>query len=136
MPFAQAIRSHPQAGGISGRVVLDWEEPPPNFLKGLGSCFAEQDLGEAACEIDGMVGAGMVVRRRALVECGWLHRPLLADRIGKRLVSGGDCGTYCGSRLSIVVYAGCSAAASHLQKPNKLAICSLSCMGWVEANRE
>lgn len=89
--IAQAIRSHPQAGGISGRVVLEWEEPPPNFLKGLGSCFAEQDLGEAACEIDGMVGAGMVVRRRALVECGWLHRPLLADRIGKRLVSGGDC---------------------------------------------
>jgi glycosyltransferase involved in cell wall biosynthesis len=89
--IAQAIRSHPQAGGISGRVVLDWEEPPPNFLKGLGSCFAEQDLGEAAREIDDMVGAGMVVRRTALVECGWLQRPLLADRVRKRLVSGGDC---------------------------------------------
>src|SRR5215469_1114012 len=61
--IAQAIRSHPEAGGISGRVVLDWEEPPPNFLTGLGTCFAEQDLGEAACEIDDMVGAGMVVRR-------------------------------------------------------------------------
>jgi len=32
----------------------------------------------------------MVVRREALVECGWLERPLLADRVGKRLVSGGD----------------------------------------------
>jgi len=89
--IAQAIRSHPEAGGISGRVVLDWEEPPPNFLEGLGSCFAEQELGEAAREIDDMVGAGMVVRRRALVECGWLQCPLLADRVGKRLVSGGDC---------------------------------------------
>jgi hypothetical protein len=32
----------------------------------------------------------MVVSRKALVECGWLERPLLADRVGKRLISGGD----------------------------------------------
>jgi len=32
----------------------------------------------------------MVVRRAAPAECGWVERPLLADRIGKRLVSGGD----------------------------------------------
>ena len=88
--IAQAIRSHPQAGGIGGRVVLDWEEPPPDFLWGLGSCFAEQELGAAVHEVGNLVGAGMVVRRTALVECGWLQRPLLADRVGKRLISGGD----------------------------------------------
>jgi len=32
----------------------------------------------------------MVVRRAALVECGWLERPLLSDRAGRRLMSGGD----------------------------------------------
>ena len=37
-----------------------------------------------------LVGAGMVVRRAAPAECGWVERPLLADRIDKRLVSGGD----------------------------------------------
>jgi glucosyl-dolichyl phosphate glucuronosyltransferase len=88
--IAQAARSHPHAGGIGGRVLLDWEEPPPNFVKNFGFCFAEQDSGEVACEVDSLVGAGMVVRRAALAECGWLERPLLADRIGKHLVSGGD----------------------------------------------
>src|SRR5215469_8348858 len=32
----------------------------------------------------------MLVRRAALVECGWLERPLLSDRAGRRLISGGD----------------------------------------------
>jgi glycosyltransferase involved in cell wall biosynthesis len=88
--IVQAIRSHPEAGGIGGRVVLDWEKPPPDSFRGLGGCFAEQELGKAGCEAGNLVGAGMVVRRAALVECGWLQRPLLADRVGKRLVSGGD----------------------------------------------
>src|SRR5215472_2650727 len=88
--IAKAIRLHPDAGGIGGRVVLDWEQPPPDFVKGFGFCFAEQDPGELEREMDGLVGAGMVVSRAALVKCGWLERPLLADRIGKRLVSGGD----------------------------------------------
>ena len=32
----------------------------------------------------------MVLRRSALIESGWLDRPLVADRVGKSLVSGGD----------------------------------------------
>jgi GT2 family glycosyltransferase len=88
--IAEAIRSHPQAGAIGGRVVLDWEQPPPDFIKSFGFCFAEQEAGHVAREISSLVGAGMVVRREALAECGWLERPLLGDRIGKRLVSGGD----------------------------------------------
>jgi glycosyltransferase involved in cell wall biosynthesis len=88
--IAHAIRLHPAAGAIGGRVVLDWEQPPPAFFKRFGYCFAEQEPGEAACELSSLVGAGMVVSRKALVECGWLERPLLADRVGKRLVSGGD----------------------------------------------
>jgi hypothetical protein len=37
-----------------------------------------------------LVGAGLVIRRAAIAETGWLERQLLADRVGKRLVSGGD----------------------------------------------
>jgi glycosyltransferase involved in cell wall biosynthesis len=88
--IAHAIRSHPHAGAIGGRVVLDWEQPPPAVFKRFGFCFAEQEPGGAACELSSLVGAGMVVCRKVLVECGWLERPLLADRVGKRLVSGGD----------------------------------------------
>ena len=88
--IARAIRRNPESGAIGGRVVLDWEKAPPNFVKGFGWCFAEQELGQAACKVDGLVGAGMVVRRAALVECGWLERPLLSDRAGRRLMSGGD----------------------------------------------
>jgi glycosyltransferase involved in cell wall biosynthesis len=88
--IADTIRSHPSAGAVGGRVVLEWERPPPRSFKYFGFCFAEQEPGGAACELDSLVGAGMVVSRKALVECGWLERPLLADRVGKRLVSGGD----------------------------------------------
>jgi len=88
--IAQAIWSHPQAGAVGGRVVLDWERPPPAFFKRFGFCFAEQEPGAAACELNSLVGAGMVVSRKALVECGWVERPLLADRVGHRLISGGD----------------------------------------------
>jgi glycosyltransferase involved in cell wall biosynthesis len=88
--IADTIRLHPGAGAIGGRVVLDWERPPPATFKRFGFCFAEQDPGGAARELNSLVGAGMVVSREALVECGWLERPLLADRVGKRLVSGGD----------------------------------------------
>lgn len=86
----RAILTHPDAGGIGGRVVLDWELPPPAYLREFGFCFAEQDAGDADCVVDNLAGAGMVVRRSALVESGWSDRPLIADRVGKRLVSGGD----------------------------------------------
>ncbi len=63
---------------------------PPAFLDGFGFCFAEQDHGSQARIVDNLAGAGMVLRRTALIACGWVQQPLLADRIGKRLVSGGD----------------------------------------------
>ena len=37
-----------------------------------------------------LVGAGMVVRRDALIATGWPRDQWLEDRIGRRLVSGGD----------------------------------------------
>jgi glycosyltransferase involved in cell wall biosynthesis len=88
--IGDAICRHGDAGGIGGKVVLDWETPPPAYLKDFGFCFAAQDHGDVDCMVDSLAGAGMALRRSALAESGWLDRPLLADRVGKKLVSGGD----------------------------------------------
>jgi hypothetical protein len=37
-----------------------------------------------------LAGAGLIVNRTALTACGWSEGPLVADRVGKSLVSGGD----------------------------------------------
>jgi glycosyltransferase involved in cell wall biosynthesis len=87
---SHSIQAHPEAGGIGGRVILDWEVPPRDYVGPFGFCFAEQNGGDQDCIVDNLAGAGMVLRRSALVESGWLDRPLLADRVGKRLISGGD----------------------------------------------
>jgi glycosyltransferase involved in cell wall biosynthesis len=88
--IARAIGVHGEAGGIGGKVVPDWEMPPRAYLKEFGFCFAAQDHGMAECIVDSLAGAGMVLSRRALQESGWLDQPLVADRIGAKLTSGGD----------------------------------------------
>jgi glycosyltransferase involved in cell wall biosynthesis len=86
----RAIRMHGDAGGIGGKVILDWETEPPRYLKEFGFCFAAQDHGKTDCIVDSLTGAGMVIGRRALLDCGWLDQPLVADRVGAKLTSGGD----------------------------------------------
>ncbi len=83
-------RSHPECGGFGGRVVPTYVETAPAVVARYGWAFAEQDLGDAPATVDCLVGAGMVVNRVALAESGWTTLPLLADRVGRRLVSGGD----------------------------------------------
>jgi glycosyltransferase involved in cell wall biosynthesis len=87
---AAQIAAQPDAAGVGGRVVLEFEGPRPHYLQHFGFCFAAQDHGPQACPVDSLVGAGMALNRRVLIETGWLDRPLLDDRIGARLVSGGD----------------------------------------------
>jgi len=83
-------REHAECGAFGGRVMLEWETPPPRHLLRYGWLFAEQDLEGEQREVDWLVGAGMVVNRAAVGECGWARQPLLQDRVGTRLVSGGD----------------------------------------------
>jgi glycosyltransferase involved in cell wall biosynthesis len=85
-----AILAYPNAGGIGGRVILQWETPPVEAVRDFGFCFAEQELGNSTREVESLVGAGMVLKRDALVTSGWIAEPLLDDRIGTKLVSGGD----------------------------------------------
>ena len=82
--------THPDAGAFGGRVVLDHEQEIKPVLRSYGWAFAEQDLGDEEQPVDCLVGAGMVLNRAALDECGWTQEPLLADRVGEALVSGGD----------------------------------------------
>lgn len=83
-------RAHPDCGGFGGRVVPTYVKPAPAVLARYGWAFAEQDLGEEPVTGDCLVGAGMVVNRAALEESGWLAAPFFADRIGRKLISGGD----------------------------------------------
>jgi glycosyltransferase involved in cell wall biosynthesis len=88
--LGRAIAARPHAGGFGGRVVIDWGREPPRYFRSFGWCFAEQDYGAAERALESLVGAGMVLRRQALLASGWTEGPLLADRVGTRLVSGGD----------------------------------------------
>ena len=85
--FAEA---HPSAGAFGGKVILDWETEPPAFVRAFTYCFAEQNHGDVERQVPFLAGAGMVVNRQALADCGWTDGPLVADRVGKSLVSGGD----------------------------------------------
>jgi glycosyltransferase involved in cell wall biosynthesis len=87
---AEFARAHPDCGGFGGQVTLDWEQPPPDFVTRYGWAFAEQELGPEAKRVDALAGAGFVVRREALAKTGWLDRQFLPDRIGEKLISGGD----------------------------------------------
>ena len=83
-------RAHPTCGAFGGKVIPEWEHPPPEWLSRFHYCFAEQDHGAGVKQVDCLVGAGMVINRAALLRSGWLDRQFLQDRIGRKLVSGGD----------------------------------------------
>jgi GT2 family glycosyltransferase len=87
LAFAAA---HPDCGGFGGRVTPEYPEGAPSIMSRYGWAFAEQDLGEQPTEVDCLVGAGMVLNREALHASGWPHGPYFADRVGGKLVSGGD----------------------------------------------
>ena len=87
---ARFAGAHPDCGGFGGRVILDWEEPPREVLTRYGWAFAEQDHGDEPKRVASLAGAGFVFRRAALFASSWPQRHFLADRVGEKLVSGGD----------------------------------------------
>ncbi len=86
----RAMKAHPDAGAIGGRVLPDWGRPVPPHLERNGWLFAEQDFGMSPREVDSLVGTGLILNRVALGRTGWTDAPLLLDRIGRGFVSGGD----------------------------------------------
>jgi glycosyltransferase involved in cell wall biosynthesis len=86
---------HPMAGAVGGRVRLLWEVPPDDILQKQEGCFAKQDFGDLPCQMPSqgwtyLVGAGLVLRRTALLASGWLDRMTLTGRRGKVLSAGDD----------------------------------------------
>lgn len=81
---------HPACGAFGGRVEPEWETEPPPYVLAHRYAYAAKRHGDTAHRRPWLAGAGMVVRRAALEACGWTERQFLQDRIGGRLVSGGD----------------------------------------------
>ena len=87
---AAFLQTHPGCKLFGGRIKLVWEQDPPAYIRHFPFAFAGKNHGDNAHPLKSIAGAGMVVNRKALEDCGWLNEQHLADRIGKRLVSGGD----------------------------------------------
>lgn len=85
------LAAHPRCGALGGKVELEFQAPVEPALRQFGWALAEQNHGDEPKRVDFLVGAGLVLRRQALKESGWLNGPpLLQDRTGRELVSGGD----------------------------------------------
>lgn len=94
----EVMRHYPRLGAAGGKSVPEFETPPPPWIADHHSLLALRDLGETALfagwnreyPVFAPIGAGMVLRWNALET--WLNQtePLLADRTGNKLTSGGD----------------------------------------------
>ena len=87
---AHFAAEHEDCGAFGGHVIPHWEVSPPPYVLSRRYAFACKYHGETAHRRPWLAGAGLVVRREALVKCGWLDKQYLEDRKGGRLVSGGD----------------------------------------------
>ena len=86
--------SYPRAGAFGGRVRAVLPADAPSFAERRRPAFAEQDCGPAPLLLDEpiprLVGAGLVVRKRAVEESRWLETFALAGRSGTGLGAGED----------------------------------------------
>jgi glucosyl-dolichyl phosphate glucuronosyltransferase len=90
----QFATSHLQCGAFGGKVILNWEQPPSPLLKKYGRLFAAYDRGNKVQQLSRqqfhIPGAGLTVRRSALIESGWTKKQFLTGRVGQALTSGDD----------------------------------------------
>ena len=92
---AEVMRSEPSVGAVGGRSRLPVDARPPQWFSKLGYLYAVKDFGPEGGDVTEtrplLWGAGLTVRTRAwssLYEIGF--RPMLSDRKGTALGSGGD----------------------------------------------
>jgi glycosyltransferase involved in cell wall biosynthesis len=88
-------REHPRAGAFGGRNELAWEAPPTRLAELYGESLARQDLGPAPRRMPVTdwrmpVGAGLVLRREAWIDSGWLEHGKLRARSPRGLGAGED----------------------------------------------
>jgi glycosyltransferase involved in cell wall biosynthesis len=92
LSFAAA---HPRAGVIGGRNELRWEHEPSSLVLAYGESLARQNWGDepfrvVADETRCPCGAGVVLRREAVLESGWLTNGRLVGRHARRPGAGED----------------------------------------------
>jgi glycosyltransferase involved in cell wall biosynthesis len=88
---------HPRAGAVGGRNDLLWEEPPTFIADLYGDSLARQDMGPLPLRLPAgewrmPVGAGLVVRREAVIDSGWMDGAVLRSRRRRSLRGSLDCG--------------------------------------------
>jgi glycosyltransferase involved in cell wall biosynthesis len=94
----QALRfaeANPRAGAFGGINELAWEVPPTRVADLYGESLARQDLGPVprlmpVNEWRMPVGAGLVVRRQAIIDSGWIEHGQLSARGPRSLGAGED----------------------------------------------
>ncbi|MDK2971327.1 MAG: hypothetical protein PWP23_1082 [Candidatus Sumerlaeota bacterium] len=101
------LASHPRVGAAGGRIVPEFEEPPPAWVRQFDKALALRDLGGEVLLASPMprgaatdfpecapIGAGLVLRREPARRYAEAIRSrkgrVIADRTGNRLSSGGD----------------------------------------------
>ena len=96
--IAEAIRfarEHSRAGAFGGRNELSWQAEPPEFVVAYGESLARQNFGPSEIQLPDQgrhvpCGAGLIVRREALVQGGWLDHGCLRGRDPRHLGAGED----------------------------------------------
>lgn len=92
LAFADA---HPRAGAVGSHVRLRWEVPPPEYCQQYGESLARQEFGDSPVRLPDRgrqipCGAGLLLRRRAVLESGYPTRGILQGRDPRRLGAGED----------------------------------------------
>lgn len=95
---AEALRfaeRNPGAGAFGGKNELFWEVPPTPLAELYGESLARQDLGPDPVEMPVRewrmpVGAGLVLRRKAVIDSGWVDHGVLRSRGPRKLGAGED----------------------------------------------
>jgi glycosyltransferase involved in cell wall biosynthesis len=81
---------HPGCGAFGGKIILEFETPPPSYVRRFPYAYAGKNHGDHPKRRPWVAGTGMTLRRTALEASGWLKKQYLDDRTGAQLISGGD----------------------------------------------
>lgn len=91
----QIMTSNPHIGALGGPSEAVFDEPPPDWFNKFESIYAVGDQSNISGDITTsrgwLWGAGLTFRKTAFLKLqGIGFRQILTDRVGKKLVSGGD----------------------------------------------
>ncbi len=91
----QFAREHQRAGAFGGRNVIVWETSSNRVAELYDQSLSRQELGDQPFRMSPtgrscLVGAGLVVRREAIMTSGWIEAGVLVGRCADALGAGED----------------------------------------------